>query len=388
MPYHRLPLPCNKAIIKRPLRRRYKFISDKNLEPLKSIVHFKDSMAVSRLPAATNAMWFRFNFLILSSDIMNYRSIIIRGAAIAMICLGCVGTDFITSPVMTVPPRVTVTPGNQAVLIGNTATFQAMYYDSLDTQQAATFQWTSSDTGIASISDAGVVQGLKAGQVDISASANGVAGNLARLTVVADAAMQVATVTVSPDSARLIIGDSMLFSAEAKSLDGSSVMTTVTWQSADPAVASVSGSGLVNAVSAGTTTITATADGIESMPVTVTVTSMQTSRSGQFTKRPGVNYTVNGTATLAIDPANTSRLILSFGDDFQVSNGPGIDVFLSTSNQVTSTSINLGDVKRLNGAQTYEVPAGVNLDTFDWVIIHCVPFNAVFGYAQLQTAKQ
>jgi Electron transfer DM13 len=30
------------------------------------------------------------------------------------------------------------------------------------------------------------------------------------------------------------------------------------------------------------------------------------------------------------------------------------------------------------------VPAGVTLTTYNWVIIHCVPFNVTFGYAQLQ----
>lgn len=316
---------------------------------------------------------------------MRYRLTITQIIIVSLLGFSCVGTDFITSPVMTVPPRVTITSAAQAILIGDSATLMAVYYDSLDMQQSTAFQWTSSNTSIASISEAGVVEGHLAGQVDIQAIAHGVASNLARLTVVANAATQVATVTIAPDSARLIIGESLLFSADVLALDRTPVTAvTLTWQSTNPSIATINSSGLVNALSAGTTTITATADGIISIPVTVAVTQVQTSRSGQFTERPGVNYTVNGTATLDIDPSNNSKLILSFGSDFQVSNGPGIDVFLSTSNQVTSTSINLGDVKRLTGAQTYDVSAGATLETFDWIIIHCVPFNVTFGYAQLQ----
>jgi hypothetical protein len=316
---------------------------------------------------------------------MQYRLKTIQLATIVLLSLNCVGTDFITSPVLVVPPRITITSATQAILVGRSATLEAVYYDSLDTRQSATFQWTSSNTNIASISVAGVVDGHQAGQVDIQATAHGVTSDLARLSVVTNAATQVATVIIDPDSTRLTVNESLLFSAEILALDGTPVTTAaLTWQSANSSVATINSSGLVNGLSPGTTVITATADGIVSRPATVTVTQVQTSRSGQFTKRPGVNYTVNGTATLVVDPSNNNRLILNFGSDFQVSNGPGIDVFLSMTNQVTSTSINLGDVKRLTGAQSYEVPPGGQLDTFDWVIIHCVPFNVTFGYAQFQ----
>jgi hypothetical protein len=109
-----------------------------------------------------------------------------------------------------------------------------------------------------------------------------------------------------------------------------------------------------------------------------------THRTGMFTKRPGVSYEVRGTAILEKRAPDSDPLILRFGSDFAVSNGPGIEVFLSTTNRVTSSRVGLGRVKRLTGEQSYDVPSGVRLDTFDWVIIHCVPFNVTFGYAQLQ----
>lgn len=326
---------------------------------------------------------------------MRYRLTIIQITTVVLLSFSCVGTDFITSPVMTVPPRVTITPSTQAILVGSSVALKAVYYDSLDTQQSVTFQWTSSDASIASISGAGVVAGHQAGQVEIQATAHGVTSDLARLTVVTNAANQVATVIINPDSARLILGESLLFAANVLALDGTPVTTaSLTWQSTNPSVATINSSGLVNALSAGTTTITATANGIISMPVTVAVIQVQTSRSGQFTKKPGVSYIVLGTATLVIDPSNTNKLILNFGSDFQVSAGPGIYVYLSSSNQVNSSSIileeGLGPLTqpatdpRLTGAQIFDVPTGVKLDTFDWVIIHCRPFNATFGYAQLQ----
>lgn len=237
-----------------------------------------------------------------------------------------------------------------------------------------------------------MVEGHQAGQVDIQATAHGVASDLARLTVVTNAATPVATVTIASDNADLTIGESLFFTADVLALDGTPVTTaTLTWQSTDLSVATINSSGLVNAISTGTTTITAIAAGITSLPVTVTVTQSQTSRSGQFT---GTSYTVSGTATLEIDPSNNNKLILRFGSDFLVDAGPGIYVYLSTSNQVNSSSIILEEeagpltqpdtAPRLTGAQIFDVPLGVQLDTFDWVVIHCRPFNVTFGYAQLQ----
>ena len=152
-----------------------------------------------------------------------YKRIITWISAVALLGLACVGTDFVTSPVMTVPPRVTVTPVSHAILIGSSTTFQAVYYDSLDTRQTVTFQWASSDTGIASVTAAGLVAGHQAGQVDIRATAYGITSSPARLTVVTHAATQVATVTIAPDSARLAIGDSLLFTADVRALDGTPV---------------------------------------------------------------------------------------------------------------------------------------------------------------------
>ncbi|HEV2146305.1 MAG TPA: lamin tail domain-containing protein [Longimicrobiaceae bacterium] len=69
----------------------------------------------------------------------------------------------------------------------------------------------------------------------------------------------VAAVTVSPSSATVGAGATQQFTATATDDAGSTVATTFTWTSADPAVATVDGSGLATGVAAGTATIRATA---------------------------------------------------------------------------------------------------------------------------------
>jgi Bacterial Ig-like domain (group 2) len=80
----------------------------------------------------------------------------------------------------------------------------------------------------------------------------------------------VTSVAVTPASATLLEGDSVELRATATRSDGSSSTSLATWSSGSPAVASVSSTGRVTALSAGEATITASA-GDKSAAATVTV---------------------------------------------------------------------------------------------------------------------
>ena len=119
-------------------------------------------------------------------------------------------------------------------------------------------------------------------------------------------------------------------------------------------------------------------DSADEMPGTEV---MGESRTGMFVQKPGTSYNVSGTVTL--EKQEDGTLVLHFDNGFSSSNGPGLGVFLSTTDGRNSSSINLGDLQRTSGAQSYPVPKNVELGTFDWVVIHCVPFNVTFGFAKL-----
>lgn len=294
---------------------------------------------------------------------------------------GCVGTDYIADPVMLQPARILVTPATQALEVGKSAKFQAAYFDSLgNSVSGLPFAWSSSDPAIVVIDVEGNANALKAGQARLTARARNIASDPALVTVVADP-NQVAAVIVSPESGTLALGATLQFTASARNLSGAILSgKTFAWRTTNPAIASVSNTGLVTALAAGETHIIASAEGVESIGARVNVAS--TSRSGAFTKRPGGSYNVSGTATLEQQADGSLRL--KFGADFSSSNGPGLDVYLSTTNTVGANSISLGRLQRTTGEQSYNVPSNAMLTTYDWVIIHCVPFNVTFGYAQLR----
>jgi hypothetical protein len=294
---------------------------------------------------------------------------------------GCVGTDFINEPAATMPARVVINPISAAVEVGKTARFQAAYYDSVGNAVAGVaFQWISSDPNIATVDANGQVLGKQAGQTLISARGRGVTSVPAMLTVVADA-NQVARVIVTPDSGRITVGGTLQFTAVARNLNGDIFSgKTFTWRSSDVTIATVNNSGLATGLIAGEVNIIAMVDGIASPAARLAV--LGTSRSGIFTRNPNSSYNVSGAATLEQQP--NGSLVLRFGSNFSSSSGPGLEVFLSTTNTVGANSRNLGRLQRTSGEQSYNVPAGITLTTYNWVIIHCVPFNVTFGYAQLR----
>ena len=103
-------------------------------------------------------------------------------------------------------------------------------------------------------------------------------------------------------------------------------------------------------------------------------------RTGTFEALNG--KTTSGQAVLSALDEDTLQLM--FSTDFSLTDGPGLFVYLSDAEFVTQSAINLGDFQSPTGAQNYNVPDGVSLDDYTYVIVHCVPYNVTFAIAELR----
>jgi len=134
--------------------------------------------------------------------------------------------------------------------------------------------WRSSNTAVATVdAQSGLVTAVAPGTTQISVSGANVLASPITITVTSAPAGQVAAVVVTPPaSTNLNVGDTLQLQATAKDASGAVVPNaTITWSSSNPSVATVSSTGLVTAVAAGTVSITAAVGSVTSQPVNLTV---------------------------------------------------------------------------------------------------------------------
>jgi TolB protein len=171
---------------------------------------------------------------------------------------------------------VLVSPDSVEVRIGYTKTFTAQTFDATGGLLAGRdVTWASTDPAIVTIDPAtGVVTGVATGTTTITATSEGVTD--AAIVTVSPAL--VATVVISPDSTDLTPGSTTTLTAAV--LDSTGVALTgrtVTWTSADGAVATIdAATGQVTAGALGATTVTATSEGVsDDAIVTVSLTGFR-----------------------------------------------------------------------------------------------------------------
>ncbi|MEE9592135.1 MAG: DM13 domain-containing protein [Thermoplasmata archaeon] len=80
-----------------------------------------------------------------------------------------------------------------------------------------------------------------------------------------------------------------------------------------------------------------------------------------------------------------SGYVLRF-ENFFVTNGPRLAVYLAASPRVAAGDLDLGPLKASQGSSNYPLPTGVDPHSYHYVIIWCVPFSVQFGFAELTFA--
>jgi uncharacterized protein YjdB len=159
---------------------------------------------------------------------------------------------------------VVVTPPATYLAIGATVQLAARGYcaDNSQRELTAELQWTAAEPEVASVGANGVVLGVAAGATTVSATepTTGLSTAVAIVVNPAPATPRMLALVTSPTAATLAIGSGVQLAARAFFDDNSSwdVTAEVQWTCAEPTVASVDATGMVVALAAGATTITAT----------------------------------------------------------------------------------------------------------------------------------
>ena len=172
--------------------------------------------------------------------------------------------------------------------------------------------WTSNNPTIASVSSSGLVTAIAVGGTSITADIDGVSRSL-NVTVTL---VPIGSVTYTPSRDTLVAGDVMQYNAVVKDTAGRTLTTLVgrslSTQSNNTPVATLTTVGVVNAIAQGVAVLVLTVDGVASNDLTITVAQVA---SVTVTPSPGtvsVGATLQLTAVLKDIQGNvltTSRAI-------------------------------------------------------------------------------
>ena len=184
------------------------------------------------------------------------------------------------APVKSVPqPSVlttlTITVSASSIQPGQSATALAAGFDQNGAPMIIGIPaWSSDQPSVARVSANGVVTGVTAGQAAVTARIGAVQGQANVLvTSLATGQSPVVAVSVHPNSASIDIGRTVQLTVLSTDAAGDSVPNrSVAWASSAPAIATVSSTGLVTAISEGTAIIEATSEG-QSGALALTVTA-------------------------------------------------------------------------------------------------------------------
>ncbi|HEY6061084.1 MAG TPA: Ig-like domain-containing protein, partial [Gemmatimonadales bacterium] len=204
-----------------------------------------------------------------------------RIATVTAVSLGSVtitassGTGSATAEI-TIGPQVpvasvTVTPPVASVVVQGSVQLAATLRDANGkVLLARPTAWTSDNGTIAAVDAYGLVTAVRAGSATVTATSGAASGTA---TVIVSPQVPVASVTVTPVSASLVVQGTVQLSVTLRDASGTVLAPRPTiWISHDEAVARVDANGLVTAVGPGSVAVTATSEGqtgIASIAVTV-----------------------------------------------------------------------------------------------------------------------
>ncbi len=252
-------------------------------------------------------------------------------------------------------PTITTPPTNQSVTVGQTASFTVEANgDSLSYQwqQSADngTNWNniSGATSNSYTTDAATLEmNNYQYQCVVSNSAGSVTSSAATLTV--NAAATVPVESVSLDNTNLDLREGETAQLTATVLPDNASNKNVTWESSNKSVATVDANGLVTAVSAGTATITATADG-KSATCTVTV-SWYSTGGGPTTYAVTAPDVENG--TVRVSPSRASR-----GTTVTITVTPDEGYELESLTVLDSRDNEIALTDKGDGKYTFTMPSG------------------------------
>ena len=269
--------------------------------------------------------------------------------------------------VVTLPEKLIISPVQNAIVVGGTAQFSALFVNTKgDTTTAAT-SWKSLDA-FATIDGSGKATGIAPGQARIVVTFKTLA-DTAYLNVSANTTT-LAQIALTGPTAEVRVDSTFSISPVGTNAAGSpAAVTQLVYTIADPSiVAQIGTTNQFKILKGGNTTIRATSGTITSAPFELTSARHSTFRGVQ-------GHTGQGMANVFV---KQGLVHIRFLSSFNTPQGPDYRVFLSRrelGSEVIQNGVEIAILRNFNGEQTFIAPASVSLYDYPYLLIHCRQYN-------------
>jgi len=322
-----------------------------------------------------------------------------------LFAFSCIGEDIIDD---FVEPVLRITNPVTSFSSGANYVFEVKYFDNVgDPVENVDLIWESSDTDVLTINNKGEAIAKSPGNVTITVKVNTEEGltvlNEYNITITNNVVTDpppveepptgqgtntlMASVSISNPISSIVASSSYTFETVFTNVMGEQVsLPNVEWTSSDPNILTVDNNGLIEAIAAGTVSVSVTVQ----VSGTLTVTD-QTS----FEILPSEVVNI----TLLAEPLRPQvvmlkrqfvleetedGLTLSIAEDYVASTAlPGLYIYLSNNPNTTSGAYEIGAVKVFKGSHSYLLPSSIKLMDYKYILYWCKPFNVPVGEAKI-----
>lgn len=160
---------------------------------------------------------------------------------------------------------ISVTPSNASLQLTKTQQFQAIgsFGDGTSKDVSSTASWSSSSSDVASINNTGLATAVQTGTTTITASQNGKSGStILTVTTGGGGGLTISCISGCTSSSGTTFTASAGATLTFQAKDSSGQTVSATWSSSNQNIPIGSNTGIITNAPGGTTTITATANGI------------------------------------------------------------------------------------------------------------------------------
>jgi trimeric autotransporter adhesin len=283
----------------------------------------------------------------------------------------------ITVSPTTVPEQLIITATTNTVIAGSTITF-ILSYTNNQGQPApipAGVVWSSSNNTIAAVNQQGVISGVVVGSAVITATLNATTAASANVTVT----QSQERIEINPGTVTVMQGNSANFTVVYFNAAGitAPVPAGLIWSSNNPAIVTITQQGMINAISAGQTTIKAMVNNLSTI-ATVTVTSNTSLATITLNPASILEINLNQTSSVIATGLNASGNPIS-GLNFTWASDNNSLVSVNNSGTVTGMAYGTANITA-NSAAITSAPLMVQ-------VIRSGNFNGVFSSTGIAKLK-